>query len=1460
MKTRTVLAFLSLTAASSQAQNYYLDPATTFVRGVVSVENAALADPTWRAFAGRTHMLLADTGHSPAGRLAALATATGHPEVAVAPFVPFGLSANGRRALQTAVALPERCIAVIPQRPGRCFATGNEGFNFNRLDQTVASSTLFDYAPAFTVPALFLTGELDNLSGSVLPLGSFEFGRRTGAAPWAFAVEPGVTHTGAAMPPALVTAWLEGIITRRLPAANWPTDQAPTLLPIDLTSGWLADPTTREVAAWADFTGSKSRAAWLPDQAAATAWSAATLTLPYALPDQPITLPTAITNLQVFDPVNTSIHPPEQAGGTSGGAAWKACGNLKEGDQCYVNAHGSVIFSVPATVRGADWIRPMENARTSAANPLLSFDVGQDASVFVAHDTAITAKPAWLASWADTGGEILLTTGTSAFDQPRVLRLFRKDFDANAPVELGPNGGGNNDVMYLTIVKTASATPDGSIFLVPSDPTASEAGLDPASVTVSRGSATVGDLTVLYTVGGTAAAGSDYQTLPGSVVIPDGQSSATITLTPLQDSDTEGTETILLTLTPDSAYTLGTPASASIDLLDDDGVMLPVVTISSDLATVAEGPAAAVQLTLTRTGPTTAALPVTLSVTGDAGYGTDYSEFSLNTSIPAGDTSVTLSISILNDGLAESDETLVVTVLPTTNYTVGAPDSVTLTLTDPSSSPGIQPSGFRFPEGSVIDIVALYPNVIPDDGLDDTGGLQQALSDYADQNRILWLRDGVYHLSDTLQFTGNERFNTLQGQSRDGTILQLLPNSPGFGATDPEKPMFFIDPGGSADRFQNEIYSVTFDTGTGNPAATGLHFISNNQGGLRDLRIRSTDPASTGIGLNLSNGLNGPLLVKDVIIEGFRLGIQTGNALNSATLEDITLLNQLEAGLRNVQQVVTVRRLTSQQANPIPAIINGDDTTAAQHWFGLLTLVDSTLECTADPAPDHAIISVGNTCAADVAISGYTHAARLLYGNFTGIPAADLPLSGPGIPLSGPGILLWLKAYNTTNPATFQPITFENPFTGIPRFEVLDTPELPWDDPTAWVNVAAFATGDGMTDDTAAFQAAIDSMKPGGFNHGKTTLYVPAGPQFRITGTVDISGPVRRIIGLKGRIRGEASGRFRLIDSGPDDAPIVRIERLNGFSNNFFIEHASTRALAVVNTTGARLVGSGRGDFFIEDVVGAYHSFTHPWQRIWARQFNTEAAQTKIDNAGAVLWILGLKTEKNRTVIHTRDGGFTQLTGAFIYRIDEAASHPDPMFRVTDASAYFFGVGEYDATGTRHYPTLLTETRGSETRTLDRADFTRGGRHNGSRVIYLTNAAGGNIPAPFEIWSRSRPGASIPPDPNANQDGDPLNDLFEYLLDGDPGKNDASKLPTLQRQPDGAFHFDFHLPTQGRSDVRLTVQEASLTLDAGSWQNTSIPPTLEPDAATGRTRVTHRIPPETPAPHFVRLSAEWTQE
>ena len=84
--------------------------------------------------------------------------------------------------------------------------------------------------------------------------------------------------------------------------------------------------------------------------------------------------------------------------------------------------------------------------------------------------------------------------------------------------------------------------------------------------TVTRTWDTTSALTVNYSVGGSATSGVDFTALSGSVTIPAGQASATITVVPVDDSINEGLETVAVTLTDASGYTLGAQSSDTLTI------------------------------------------------------------------------------------------------------------------------------------------------------------------------------------------------------------------------------------------------------------------------------------------------------------------------------------------------------------------------------------------------------------------------------------------------------------------------------------------------------------------------------------------------------------------------------------------------------------------------------------------------------------------------------------------------------------------------------------------------------------------------------------------------------------------------------------------------------------------------------------------------------------------------------
>jgi hypothetical protein len=111
------------------------------------------------------------------------------------------------------------------------------------------------------------------------------------------------------------------------------------------------------------------------------------------------------------------------------------------------------------------------------------------------------------------------------------------------------------------------------VSLAATDNTATETGPTSGFYTVSRVGATTSALTVYYAVSGSATPGVDYQMLSGSVTIPSGQASATITVTPIDDSAIEGDVTVVVTLSPFAALR-GTARRAILDAARRYGAFL----------------------------------------------------------------------------------------------------------------------------------------------------------------------------------------------------------------------------------------------------------------------------------------------------------------------------------------------------------------------------------------------------------------------------------------------------------------------------------------------------------------------------------------------------------------------------------------------------------------------------------------------------------------------------------------------------------------------------------------------------------------------------------------------------------------------------------------------------------------------------------------------------------------------
>ncbi|MBL9134505.1 MAG: S8 family serine peptidase, partial [Verrucomicrobiales bacterium] len=272
-------------------------------------------------------------------------------------------------------------------------------------------------------------------------------------------------------------------------------------------------------------------------------------------------------------------------------------------------------------------------------------------------------------------GALLLTVNTN-LTATLVRDILRASADKIGPVTYV--GGFHPQYGYGRLnVRVAMEEVDiPAITVAATDASAAEPN-NPGTFTITRSGQLNKTLTVNFTVSGTAASGTDYTAVGTSVTFAIGSSTTNLSILPIDDNVVESTKTVILNLAQGAGYTVGSPNSATVNLADNDST----VTVTASDATAAE-PANLGTLLFSRSAPLTSALTVQFTLSGTATSGADYQVASTNVTFPANSGTVSLTITPVDDALAEGPETVVVTLAPGTGYAIGSPSSATVTLND----------------------------------------------------------------------------------------------------------------------------------------------------------------------------------------------------------------------------------------------------------------------------------------------------------------------------------------------------------------------------------------------------------------------------------------------------------------------------------------------------------------------------------------------------------------------------------------------------------------------------------------------------------------------------------------------------------------------------------------------------------------------------------------------------------
>jgi glyoxylase-like metal-dependent hydrolase (beta-lactamase superfamily II) len=255
---------------------------TKAVRAVVALvpgsngdARAQVDDPVWRAFATKHRLALlgvrvTDKPHDQAfiesyvnvsqgsgqvllDGLATFAGKSGHPELAGAPLLLWGMSAGGQFNYEFVNWRPERVIG---------FVVNKGGIYYTALTSRTARA----------VPGILFVGGRDLDSRAQTITGLFALNRRAGAL-WALAEEPGAGHiVGRSREMAIL--FFEDILAARLGEGTVNSADALALHALAENSGFLGDAKTKEIWKIGDKDAPNYPTSWLPTLRMARAWQA----------------------------------------------------------------------------------------------------------------------------------------------------------------------------------------------------------------------------------------------------------------------------------------------------------------------------------------------------------------------------------------------------------------------------------------------------------------------------------------------------------------------------------------------------------------------------------------------------------------------------------------------------------------------------------------------------------------------------------------------------------------------------------------------------------------------------------------------------------------------------------------------------------------------------------------------------------------------------------------------------------------------------------------------------------------------------------------------------------------------------------------------------------------------------------------------------------------------------------
>ena len=349
------------------------------------------------------------------------------------------------------------------------------------------------------------------------------------------------------------------------------------------------------------------------------------------------------------------------------------------------------IWSDGATMWVADWAGDKIYAYNMPGNPDLS----------ALRLSAGTSTPTWSPSFhrlttayavsVENSVSTITVAATAADAGNATVEFLDADSMPLADAETGTNGHQVNLVVGDKTFKVKVTADDGvvtrtyTLVVTREAPAPVSFGSssynvgegESVTVTVSLDQALSGQVVVpLNVTDGSGVSSADYSGVPARVTIASGATSATFSFSAGDDDLVEEDEVVTVTFgTLPSSVIEGSPATTTVTITNDDE---PSWALSVTPASIVEADASSSKVSVSSGGVTfTSAKTINLGFEGTATKSTDYTVAAETLTLAAGRSSVSTTVSALDDAVADASETILVTAT-LDGGTIGAQQLITV--------------------------------------------------------------------------------------------------------------------------------------------------------------------------------------------------------------------------------------------------------------------------------------------------------------------------------------------------------------------------------------------------------------------------------------------------------------------------------------------------------------------------------------------------------------------------------------------------------------------------------------------------------------------------------------------------------------------------------------------------------------------------------------------------------------